>query len=171
MSASAFPQREMSHPTMPCPKVVKSVWKCKSLSHVRLFAIPWTVACQAPLSMEFSSQEYWSGLPFPSPGGLRDPGIEPVSPALLADSLLAKFGPCKRSLSLQFRTIQKGHPSSDLMELVCYAYTSAQFPPMLNSVSFSSAPKVMTTTALLCANLHLRNCFPGTPAIGAGCMR
>ena len=49
--------------------------------------IPWTVACQAPLSMEFSRQEYWSGLPFPSPGDLPDPGIEPGSPALQADSL------------------------------------------------------------------------------------
>ena len=45
-------------------------------------ATPWTVACQAPLSMRFSRQEYWSGLPFPSPGGLPDPGIEPRSPAL-----------------------------------------------------------------------------------------
>ena len=43
---------------------------------------PWTVACQAPLSMEFSRQEYWSGLPFPPPEDLPDPGIEPVSPAL-----------------------------------------------------------------------------------------
>ena len=42
---------------------------------------PWTVACQALLSMEFSRQEYWSGLPCPSPGDLRDPGIEPASPA------------------------------------------------------------------------------------------
>jgi len=49
-------------------------------------ATPWTVACQAPLSMRFSRQEYWSGLPFPSPGGLPDPGIEPRSPALQADS-------------------------------------------------------------------------------------
>ena len=47
----------------------------------------WTVACQAPLSMEFSRQEYWSGLPFPSPGDLPDPGIDPGSPALQADSL------------------------------------------------------------------------------------
>ena len=48
----------------------------------------WTVALQDPLSLEFSSQEYWSGLPFPSPGGLSNPGIEPGSPALLqADSL------------------------------------------------------------------------------------
>ena len=48
---------------------------------------PWTVACQAPLSMEFSRQEYWSGLPCPSPGDLPDPGIEPRSPALQAESL------------------------------------------------------------------------------------
>ena len=50
-------------------------------------AILWTIACQAPLSMGFSRQEYWSGLPFPSPGDLSDPGIEPRSPALQADSL------------------------------------------------------------------------------------
>ena len=50
--------------------------------------IPWIVGCQAPLSMEFSRQEYWSGLPFSTPGDLPDPGIEPISPALQADSLL-----------------------------------------------------------------------------------
>ena len=49
--------------------------KVKSLSRVRLFATPWTVAYQAPLSMEFSRQEYWSGLPFPSLGDLSDPGL------------------------------------------------------------------------------------------------
>ena len=48
---------------------------------------PWTVACQTPLSIGFSRQEYYSGLPFPSPGDLSDPGIEPRSPALQADSL------------------------------------------------------------------------------------
>ena len=60
----------------------------KLLSHVRLFAIPWTVAYQASLSTGFSRQEYWSGLPFPSPGDLPNPGIEPkslVSPALVGD--------------------------------------------------------------------------------------
>ena len=61
--------------------------KVKSLSRVRLFATPWTVAYQAPPSMEFSRQEYWSGLPFPSPGDLPGPGIEPRSPALQADAL------------------------------------------------------------------------------------
>ena len=50
-------------------------------------AIPWTVACRAPLSMGFSRQEYWSGLPFPSPEDLPDLGIELRSPALGADSL------------------------------------------------------------------------------------
>ena len=59
----------------------------KSLSHVRLFATPWTLAHQVPLSGEFSSQEYWSGLPFPSPEDLPNPGIEPGSPALQADAL------------------------------------------------------------------------------------
>ena len=51
---------------------------------------PWTVAHQVPLSMGFSRQEYWSGLPFPSPGDLPDPGIKPGSPALQARSLLSE---------------------------------------------------------------------------------
>ena len=59
----------------------------KSLSRVRLFGTPWTVDHQAPLSMGFSRQEYRSGLPFPSPGDLPDPGIEPGSPTLKADAL------------------------------------------------------------------------------------
>ena len=61
--------------------------KVKSLSHVWLFAIPWTVAHQAPPSMGFSKQEYWSGLPYPSPGDLPDPGTEPGSPTLRTDAL------------------------------------------------------------------------------------
>ena len=61
--------------------------KVKTLSRVPLFVTPWTVAYQAPLSMGFSRQEYWSGLPFPSPGDLPDPGIEPRSPAFQADAL------------------------------------------------------------------------------------
>ena len=59
----------------------------ESFSHVQLFATPRTVAHQAPPSMEFSRQEYWSGLPFPSPEDLPDPGIKPGSPALWADAL------------------------------------------------------------------------------------
>ena len=61
--------------------------KVKSLSRVQLFATLWTVAHQALLSMGYSRQEYWSGLPFPSPRDLPNPGIEPRSPALQADAL------------------------------------------------------------------------------------
>jgi len=50
-----------------------------------ILVTPWTIACQSPLSMGFSRQEYWSGLPFPSPENLPNPGIEPRSPALQAD--------------------------------------------------------------------------------------
>ena len=61
--------------------------KVRSLSRVRLFATSWTVIYRAPQSMGFSRQEYWSGLPFPSPGDLPNPGIKPRSPALQTDAL------------------------------------------------------------------------------------
>ena len=61
-----------------------------SLICVQVFATTWTVAHQAPLSMGSSRQEYWSGVPFPSPGDLPDPEIELRSPALQADSLLSE---------------------------------------------------------------------------------
>ena len=64
----------------------------KLLSSVLLFAIPWTVAYQVPPSIEFSRQEYWSGLSFPTPRDLPDPGIKPKSPALQADALLSHQG-------------------------------------------------------------------------------
>ena len=54
-------------------------------------ASPWTIACQSSLSIEFSRQEYWSGLPFPPPGDLPNPGTEPGSPALQEDSLLTEL--------------------------------------------------------------------------------
>ena len=60
---------------------MRAAWLSR-LSRVRLFATLWTVASQAPLSMGFSRQEYWSGLPYPPPGDIPDPGIEPVSHAL-----------------------------------------------------------------------------------------
>ena len=62
----------------------------KSLSHVQLFATPWTVAHQAPASMVFSRQEYWNGLPFPFPSDLPDPGIESRSPTFQADALTSE---------------------------------------------------------------------------------
>ena len=57
------------------------------LSHVQVFVTPWTVTHQAPLSMEFSTQKYWCGLPFPTPRNIHDPGIEHRLPALQVDSL------------------------------------------------------------------------------------
>ena len=72
---------------------------CVSCSVVSDSATSWTIACQAPLSMEFSRQEYWIGLPFPFPfsGNLPDPGIETGSPALLEDSLTSEpQGNCEK---------------------------------------------------------------------------
>ena len=68
----------------------ESVCMLSCFSHVRLFVTPCTVTHQAPLSRGFSRQEYWSGLPFPSPGDLPNPGIEHGSPALQTDSLLSE---------------------------------------------------------------------------------
>ena len=68
------------------------------LSCVRLFVTPWTVACQTPLSVEFSRQEYWSELPFPSPGDLPDLGIKPTS--LVPPALAGRF----------FTTVPPGKP-------------------------------------------------------------
>ena len=63
------------------------VWKWKSFNCIQLYATPWTGACQAPLSMEFHRQIYWSELPFPPPGDLPNPAIEPRSPTLQEDVL------------------------------------------------------------------------------------
>ena len=67
-----------------------SLYLIHSLSHVQLFATPWTVAHQAPPSMGFSRQEYWSGFPLPSPGDLPNSGIEPGSPTFQADALTSE---------------------------------------------------------------------------------
>ena len=85
-------------------KYFKLLVEVKSLSRVRLFKTPWTVAYQAPPSMGFSRQEYWSGLPFPSPGDLPDPGIKPRSPALEADALTSE-SPGKQVSNLQDKKI------------------------------------------------------------------
>ena len=81
--ASQMESRVLGNQLQPHSVYIRSTYvltEVKSLSHVRLFAIPWTVAYQASLSMGFSRQEYWSELPFPSPGDLPDPGIKPRSP-------------------------------------------------------------------------------------------
>ena len=78
--------------------------KVKSLSRVRLFANPWTVAYQSPRSIGFSRQEYWNGLPFPSPEALPNPGTEPGSPTLQADTL--PFEPPGKSSPTRYITKQ-----------------------------------------------------------------
>ena len=83
------------------------------LSHVGLFATPWTVARQAPLSVGFSRQEYWSRLPFPTSGALPNPGIEPlslVSPALQVDSLLLSHLRSPADYRLTNRLLQQQQP-------------------------------------------------------------
>ena len=78
--------------------------RAQLLSRVGLLVTPWTVAHQAPLSMRFSRQEYWSGFPFPSPGNLPNPWIEPAFPALQADSLLSE-PPGKPQVQAKFKAI------------------------------------------------------------------
>ena len=79
----------------------KRLKKKKSLSRVRPFATPWTVAYQSPLSMGFSRKEYWSELPFPSPGDLPDPGIELGSPSLRADALPSESSVSRRAVAVR----------------------------------------------------------------------
>ena len=92
VSFCLWSQTWLSRSPLPCTPDLRVATdsEVKSLSRVRLFATPWTVAYQASPSMAFSRQEYWSGLPFPSPGDFPDPGIEPVSPALEADALTSE---------------------------------------------------------------------------------
>ena len=101
---------------------------------------PWTIACQAPLSMVFSRQEYWSGLPFPSPGDLPDPGIEPWSPALRADSLPSEpsgkptfYLKCKSDVILLSFSFY--HPHSRTQ--ATYYYICAVAPPLPFQAHFS----------------------------------
>ena len=83
-----------AHPFMHWPRGICVYLKLSHFSPVQLFAALWAVACQAPLSMGFSKQEYWSGLPCPPPGDLPDPGIEPASPAapILAGGFFTQAG-------------------------------------------------------------------------------
>ena len=85
--------------------------KVKLLSLVRLFETPWTVAYQASPSMGFSRQKYWSGLPFPSPGHLPDPGIEPRSPTLEEDALTSEPPGKPRRKLVQFSSVARSCPT------------------------------------------------------------
>ena len=97
----------------------KNACMLSHFSRVQLFVAPWTVALQAPLSMRFSRQEYWSGLPFTSPGDLSNPGIEPGSHALQADSLPSeppgKPQPDRQVEVKSWRTLKDMIKSSELI--------------------------------------------------------
>ena len=81
------------------------------LSHVQHFGTQWTVAHQAPLSMGFSRQEYWTGLSFPSPGDLPNPGIKPWSPALVGRFFME--GATKKAPHNHYVTLRMKHPASN----------------------------------------------------------
>ena len=94
---------------------------CLSLIHVRLLVTPWTVTLQVPLSVGFSRQEYWSGLPRPPPGDLPNLGMEPRSPALQADSLPSEPPESQFGLSLLLFSfiLKMFYLDSDLNWLIC----------------------------------------------------
>ena len=101
-------------------------------TYVWLFATLWTVALQAPLSMGFSRQEYWSGLPCPSPGHLPNPRIEPTSsaaPALQEDSLLLSHqgSPGARRLSFYLASLSP-HVACEVTKAVSYIFRGCLFP-------------------------------------------
>ena len=117
-----------------CPHSQKKKVKCYSLSPVWLFLTQWTTACQAPLSMGFSRQEYWSGLPFPSPGDLPDPEIEFKSPVLQADSSPSETpgkphtwkrmtskqkGPDEGNPGCEIHCCWRAHSSRQLLSFLC----------------------------------------------------
>ena len=106
--------------------------KWNSLSHIHIFATAWAVACQAPLSMQFSSQEYWSGLPFPFPGDLPDPEIEP--------GLLY----CKQTL---YHLSHQGSPYWGICHIQIVAHISVHFS---SSVSSSLRPHGLCHIRLSC---------------------
>ena len=121
-------------------------------SHVRLFATPCTVACQAPLSMGFSRQEYWSGLPFPPPADLSNPGIKPESPALQDSLLLNHWGSPKIHMDLQLLFLFLAPSASQLSEISkCLQFLNISGVYMLQtglpfkSFSFLQTAKLVTT--------------------------
>ena len=108
--------------------------KVRSLSRVRLFATPWTVASQAPPSMGFSRQECWSGLPFPSPGDLPDPGIEPESPALQADALPSE--PPGKPVAIN-KSSTKFKPFTNFsFQIISFLHHSVLFNPLSSTLLF-----------------------------------
>ena len=104
---------------------------CAQSLHMPVFVTPWTVAHQAPLPMGFSRQECWSGLPFPSPGDLPDPGIEPGSPTLQADALPSE-PPGKASEA----------EVDVFLEFSCFFYDPADVGDLISGSSAFSKPSL-----------------------------
>ena len=107
--ARDWPERQFSISTLFIYFCMYVLWVLNHFSHVWFFVILWTVARHAPLFMEFSRHEHWSGLPCPPPGDLPDPGIKrlfPLAPALQAGSLLLSHqgSPCIYVLKVYFLT-------------------------------------------------------------------
>ena len=122
----------------------------KSLSRVQLFATPWTVDYQAPPSMGFSRQKCWSGLPFPSPGALPDPGIEPRSPALQVDALPSEprgTPKIKISLKKKKKKVMQQYASK-------FGKLSSVHRTGKGQFSFQSQRKAMPKNAQTTAQLH-----------------
>ena len=105
-----------------------------SLSHVRLFVTLWTVARQALLSMGFSRQEYLSGLPFPSPGDLPNPGTEPISPALQADALPSE--PPGKLTRTEYHCKVSGWHSGKEPICQCKRHKRLRFHPWVGKISW-----------------------------------
>ena len=105
-----------------CSQVQGCACVLNRFSHVRFFATLWTVACQAPLSMEFSRQEYWSGLPCPPPGDLPKPGIEPAS--LTSPSLAGGFFTTSDMWEAQFKNTGGKNRSERILSPLLKSYMS-----------------------------------------------
>ena len=101
-----------------------NIYSAPCFSRIRLFVTPWTVARRAPLSMGFSRQAYWSGWPFPSPGDLPDPGIEPAAPELQADSLpLSHQGNPRLFIESSYSHIPSPLPPQQSSVWECFSFT------------------------------------------------
>ena len=144
------------------------------LSHfscVWLFPIPWTVACQAPLSMAFSRQEYWSGLPCPLPGDLPDLGLEARSSALQADSLPSEppgkpEQACFHRLKLHQLCSLERHCSGKLPAVLRTSASNTPFLPMSFGwvvSSGSTSPKRQTHFSVNISPSRLPTNTPGPP--------
>ena len=140
----------------------------KSLSHVRLFATPWTIAYQAPPSMGFSRQEYWSGLPLPSPGDLPDPGIEPGSPTFQADALTSE--PPGKPIFMQkfhYNTMKTGTSRRGLLRSILASLVAQQSricPPMHETSWVGKIPwrkKWLPTPVFLSGEYHVQRSLAG----------